>query len=988
MRSLMKYVGLLKPDGNGNFVSNPLTEWDDLGILKTDPEGVSSANPDSIPSGDRLQSKDYGSGADVTYSGIVNYLNKFQKQHGYKSYDPVSELFYESLHYYRGQGIANKGPTSDFLPANDDEKGHFPAYITWDDPIQFSCQKNFVVAINDAYAWRDKRVPGTKFVSSDCDDDDCGNPSGADTFFDAGAWADSIGAKEGLGNLGSQLAWGTCASSGNGRKNSYYDAALAYQANTSDLRTDFDGEQSVSTFMVDVQEYQSAECDAATQSHVWADNRNHLWLVGKYGGFKDKNNNDEPDLAEEWDVDGDGMPDNYVPATQPDIMATALREAFQDIDERVTSATSIATNSTRLDTDTLIYQAKFNTADWTGQIVASRINADGSVGAALWDTDEAGKIPAHGSRSVFTWNGTTGAVFDTAHWGDLSVSQQADLQAGGSLTDGENRLNYLRGDEANELRNGGTFRDRTKLLGDVVNSDPVYVFNPDFGYQRLPTGVAGQSSYEAFRTSNQSRRKMLYLGANDGMLHALDADTGIEQFAFAPESVFSSLADLTSPSYAHQYYVDGTPNFGDAYINSGWKTVLLGSTGAGAKSVFALDITDPDAFSENKVMWELTDADLGHLLFRGVIARMQDGTWAAIFGNGYNSDNDRAMLYIVNVADGTVLAKIDTGVGSSGAPNGLASPAVLVDNNRTVVAAYAGDLHGNMWKFDLSNTNPANWAVAFSSGGNPAPLFSAVDDSGNAQPITVEPKIGLHPNPSSQPYVIYFGTGRYFVDGDGSVGANPPIQSFYGIWDNGAPVALTAGTRRSVLQEQTIDHEVTASGNDWRVVSDNPIIWDDGENSFEEAEKKGWFLDLLSPVQGAQGERSVSTSILRTGRIIFTTLIPSDDICDFGGSSWIMELSTENGGRIDDSVFDVNGDAEFTAADFVEVPDGNGGTIRVAVSGRETNVGIVRTPSVMSAGHIEYKHVGGSDTNQGSGGIEMIRERGEGTGNRSWRQLR
>ncbi len=236
--------------------------------------------------------------------------------------------------------------------------------------------------------------------------------------------------------------------------------------------------------------------------------------------------------------------------------------------------------------------------------------------------------------------------------------------------------------------------------------------------------------------------------------------------------------------------------------------------------------------------------------------------------------------------------------------------------------------------------------------------------------------------------MIYFGTGRYFVDGDGSVGANPPIQSFYGIWDNGAPVTLTAGTRTSELQEQTIDHEVTASGNDWRVVSDNPIIWDDGINSFEEAEKKGWFLDLLSPVQGAQGERSVSTSILRTGRIIFTTLIPSDDICDFGGSSWIMELSTENGGRIDDSVFDVNGDAEFTAADFVEVPDGNGGTIRVAVSGRETNVGIVRTPSVMSAGHIEYKHVGGSDTNQGSGGIEMIRERGEGTGNRSWRQLR
>jgi type IV pilus assembly protein PilY1 len=327
---------------------------------------------------------------------------------------------------------------------------------------------------------------------------------------------------------------------------------------------------------------------------------------------------------------------------------------------------------------------------------------------------------------------------------------------------------------------------------------------------------------------------------------------------------------------------------------------------------------------------------------------------------------------VVNLETGALIRKIDTGAGNSGNPNGLATPALLPDQNRTIEYAYAGDLLGNIWKFDLTSATPGDWAVAYNDGAtppNPAPLFKARYVSGSppvqvAQPITAPLEIGLHPNGG---YLIFFGTGKYFEVGDNGSTA---VQSLYGVWDKGARIVETD---RSTLVQQKILAEPTVGGNTWRVVEKNPIIW---------GSKLGWYVDLLTPPPPgtAQGERVVSMPILRSGRAIFTTLIPSSDPCASGGTSWIMEVDMVTGGRLDYSVFDVNKDTKFTNADNVNV----GGVGIVPVSGIKSAVGIIKTPGIVSAGEVEYKYAGGT-----SGGIMVTPEKGDsGSGRQSWRQLR
>jgi len=671
-------------------------------------------------------------------------------------------------------------------------------------------------------------------------------------------------------------------------------------------------------------------------------------------------------------------------------LKAALDTIFLDIEFKTGTAAAIATNSTQLNTGTLIYQAKFDSSDWSGQLVAYKVNADGTVdtvnpASKVWDTDDSGKIPAHGSRKIFTWNGTgspvvKGVEFKVSEWSNLDAGQQAALQAGGTATDGQNRIDWLRGDQSNEVApppatmDPTKFRRRTKILGDIVNSDPHFVADPNFGYEELPTGTPGKTTYFAFRNANKTRTKTLYVGANDGMLHAFDALTGVEKFAYVPKAVFPNLASLTAVNYAHKYFVDGSPYAGDAYFGGAWHTVLLGSTGAGGRAIFALDITDPDSFDQAKVLWEFTDPDLGYTIGQPVIGRMKDGTWAAIFGNGYESDNRRAFLFVVNLETGALIRKIDTGAGSAGSPNGLAAPALLADNTRTIEYAYGGDLLGNIWKFDLTSATASNWAVAYNDGvsptPNPAPLFKARYVSGSPstetiQPITAPLEIGAHPNGG---YIIAFGTGKYFEVGDNGSTA---VQSLYGIWDNGTRIAQTD---RSTLVQQAILSEQTVNTLKWRVVAANSVAW---------ASKRGWYIDLIPPGSSAAGERVVSTPILRGGRAIFTTLIPSFNPCDAGGTSWIMEQDLLNGGRLAYSVFDVNKDTRFTTADNVTITVA-GVDVSVPVSGIQSTVGIIKTPAVISAGEVEYKFAGGS-----TGGIMNVPEKGaSGGGRQSWRQLR
>jgi len=666
----------------------------------------------------------------------------------------------------------------------------------------------------------------------------------------------------------------------------------------------------------------------------------------------------------------------FFSAADPDTFATALSDTLENIVTRtVSSASAIATNSTRLVDESLIFQARFDSRDWSGELRAYEINNDGSIGDVHWTTDTTGLIPSSDSRNILSWDGGTGIEFE---WDDLSDDQKAYLT--------EDKVDWIRGDQSKEAgQEDGTFRQRDNLLGDIVNSDPFVVGVPNFRYELLSTGVAGQDTYEAYRESIAARPRMLYVGGNDGMLHALNATTGSEVFAYVPNGVYENLADLTDTDYTHQYYVDGSPIAGDAYIDGAWTTIMVGSLGAGGRSVFALDVTDPNSFDDDNVLWEfgydstkecIADVtgckDMGYSFGKATVARMQNGEWAVIFANGYGSDSHKAKLFIVNAENGKLISTIDAGSdGDATTPNGLSTPVFLVDANRTITTAYAGDLLGHVWKFDLSDASPSNWAVAINLVDTPQPLFSAPSN----QAITAPVEIGSNANGDN---MIYFGTGKYFEIEDNDVSnpsTNPGIQSFYGIVDVNKKTTQTNLTQQFIIAEGELsdDNEIS-----YRVVSDNDV-------SFSDNTPGGWYLNLVSPVNVLRGERVVSAPLLRRGKIVFTTLIPGNDPCLPGGTSWLMELDTLTGGRYSSSVLDVDGDETIDANDKVIITI-DGQDVSVTVSGRLSEVGIIKTPAVIENATLEHKYFGGS-----SGQIEMVREIGgdeDSFGRQSWRQLR
>lgn len=709
----------------------------------------------------------------------------------------------------------------------------------------------------------------------------------------------------------------------------------------------------------------------------------------------------------------------------------ALTEAFETASSN-TSASSVAANSTRLDSNTLIYQASLDSGNWSGKLQAFGLNATTGAVNALpdWHTDTFDKIKdTHSQRNIFTFKtanaklvptgGTpnptadpSGAGLDFTTLANFNADQQADLNNSQALID------YLRGDATNEGEgNGLEFRARSlvtvdpltdlplptgstyrRLLGDIANSNPWFVGGDNFGYSTLPgdSGLEG-SSYTAHLAVTGSRTNVIYVGANDGMLHAFDAGTGVEKFAYVPSTIIPDIAQLADTNYAanHKYLVDGSPRAGDVYFpGSGgtpgtWHTVLVGTTGAGGRGVFALDVTDPDNFDASDVLWEFNsdynDGDMGRTLSEPTIVRMANGDWAAIVGNGYNSKNHSAVLYILDIKTGAVIRKIDTEKGDSTTPNGLSSHVpVDINGDRIVDFIYAGDILGNLWKFDVSHTsNTNNWKSAHLSGSTPEPMFVATDASSNRQPITAKPQVGRHPDGG---VMVYFGTGQYFEVGDNTVGVSPPLQTYYGLHDD----LSNAISGRSVLQEQTIDAEAAFLSFDVRVTSDNTVNYNDSSDPTNNPLKKGWYMDLESPINGAEGERVIAASILRGDRIVFTTLIPDKEPCEFGGDSWLMELDGVTGARLNEIAFDLTNDGLFTTDDLVQLLDTDGdGDVdadddKLIVSGKKSKVGIIKTPSVISTGDKEFKYSSGT-----TGGIDVTTESsGEGLGRQSWRQLR
>lgn len=631
--------------------------------------------------------------------------------------------------------------------------------------------------------------------------------------------------------------------------------------------------------------------------------------------------------------------------------ADGIANAFKDIVGAIRTATpssaAVAANSTSIQTSTLVYQATFDSSDWSGHLKAIQVLSSGAIGSTIWDA--ASMIPAFGSRKIFTistaGSPAQGTTFDATGCSSLSTSQQSALNSCDA-----NLINYLRGDGSHEIRNSSAtpatgYRNRTTtVLGDIINSDPAYVYNQDFGYATAANlSTAEKSGYSTFLANKiaSGKHPMVYVGSNDGMLHAFNAeyDTtnggGFEVFAYVPAGVYSSLANLSNTTFSHNYMVDGAPTVGDAYVGGTWRTYLVGGLNSGGQSIYALDITNPETFSATNVKWEYTDTGLGYTYSRPEIARLTNGTWVAIFGNGYNSAPGHASLYVVDLASGNLVQKLDTSSLDTNqtADNGLSSPALYI-NNGVVETAYAGDLHGNLWKFDLSNTDPTAWPSGITR------LFAATNSSGQVQPITAQPAVG--PN-SSGGNMVYFGTGQYLTATDPT---DKTVQSFYAVWDKPGVTnsTTTPSVSRSNLQQQYIyiDSSLTNTtqyGYYTRVTTANPVDY---------TTKWGWYMDLLPytasgtpPSYSAGtplGERVRSVPLLKYNRVVFVTLIPSIDPCVPGGQSWLMELNALDGNQTTVSSFDFNNDNKFDSSD--KLSDGS-----VASGIMLSGVGIATTPT-------------------------------------------
>ncbi|MFV2032554.1 MAG: pilus assembly protein [Gammaproteobacteria bacterium] len=629
----------------------------------------------------------------------------------------------------------------------------------------------------------------------------------------------------------------------------------------------------------------------------------------------------------------------YLSAQNPAQLEASLNTAISDIAQRTATAAAVAVNSAKLSTESVVYLGQFNTNRWQGSLFAFPI-IDQSTGAlattAKW---EAGSVLdlrdiSVNPRTIITYD-KSASVSDGVpfQWASLSTSMQADLttspSGGIDLTAvGQARLDYIRGDRLNE-GTGYAFRQRASLLGDLVNSGPVFVGTPNMAWPDSAPFPTGSDAYSTFKTGSlANRQKIVYIGANDGMLHAFDDNTGEEVFAYVPGMAYSQTVNkglhyLTDPNYLHQYYVDLTPTLSDIFIpgtvGGNWTTVLLGGMRAGGRGYFALDVTNPTKFSEanaaDMVLWEFTsddDADLGFTYSRPTIALTNAGTWVAIFGNGYNdTGSGEAQLFIVDIAkgiDGTWSVgdykKISTGVGVAANPNGLATPALAdLDGNGTVDRAYAGDLQGNMWVFDLSGTTESSWKVAYKSGSTPQPLFTTQ----NNEPITAKPVLASHPtqpdssSPSNAPNImVYFGTGQYLVDADKSSTNN---QSYYGVWDKGDSALASTD-----LIQQTFDSNFTS-----RVLT---------RNSVDYSIDYGWYFDF--PLSG---ERSVTNSIARADTVFFNSFVPEDDPCSAGGFGFKFAVDMNTGGSPLKPVIDSNNDGIIDGNDYLTNSGGSQSTL-------------------------------------------------------------
>jgi type IV pilus assembly protein PilY1 len=573
--------------------------------------------------------------------------------------------------------------------------------------------------------------------------------------------------------------------------------------------------------------------------------------------------------------------------------ATDLANSIQMIVNQIPtsgSVASISSNGPKLETNITVYQGAYNSKDWSGDLKAYGLKTSSSTQFDFenpkWSANEKMKEKEWTNRVIVTSKYGNGHIeFNQNMPEDLVKRIYSDTDKA------EKIINYVRGDAVNEKRNNThNYRNRYFKLGDIIHSSPLYV-------------------------QDTLNRENVFIGSNDGMLHIFDANTGEEKCAYIPNLVFENLKNLVSQNYPHNYYVNATPT----YKNTDTGEYIVGGLGKGGKGYYCLNASADFA---KMPFWEFpsknngdeSNVDMGYSYSTPYIVNSQSG-WVVIFGNGYASTKGIAALYVRRLDDGGKVTTISTNEGDC---NGLSTPA-LVDINfdGLVDYAYAGDLKGNLWKFDLTDTNPASWKIAYGTKENPKPLFQAKNSMGTVQPITSKPDVLKHCLLDHEGYLVIFGTGSYLTNGDTR---SIDQQTVYAIWDwqNKDRTSsyyfgeftkdrklshledLDIEYQKCTLLEQTLEHDYDAEG--YMVVSNKSIVWYPKKQ--DEISHVGWYFDLPK-----SGERVVANPSIREGKVFIISMVPAKSKCGVDGNANMYVLNACNGGRLNDPIFKV--DEEF-----------------------------------------------------------------------------
>ncbi|MBZ9783163.1 pilus assembly protein [Pseudomonas sp. REP124] len=638
----------------------------------------------------------------------------------------------------------------------------------------------------------------------------------------------------------------------------------------------------------------------------------------------------------------------YYQATDSAGLSTALSQALSEITSKAGSGGSGVTSGTILASGTSYFQTSYDPKDWRGTIKAFGFNANGTVNtnAVQWTTDTA-IIPSATAPTYQSWNTQTNAPVTLA-FGNFSTPQQTALNQGlpTGIT-GNDLVEWGKGTNKTGLK------VRSVLLGDIVNS-PLVLASPT---EKTASDLSGDTSYSTYlATKAANMNTSLVVNANDGFVSVINSGNGARRYAYMPSSVLPSLRYIADTTYingvSHKFLVDGQVGVFDAQLNSAWKTLALGGTGAGGRTFYALQLFDASAGNAIRALWEISAPatanpanvfnDLGYAYARPEVARLSDGRWAAFISNGYGSNTGVVALYVVDVRDGSLIRKIVAD--GTNADNGLSSVKLRVNSQNVVQAAYGGDLSGRLWKFDLSSTNPDSWGVAFSG----KPLFTTV--GGATQPITAQPLLADNSLGGKE---IFFGTGKFNETTDKT---NKDLQAFYAVWDaEGGSGQITTAS----LQAQSITGVFSGSSGQFVTTSQNEVTYPG---------KKGWFLPLVYN-NALTGERVINQASLVLGRIIFTTAsVDTTDPCASFGTGKLIELDAFSGKMLNYAVLDTNNDGVVDSTDTISsgvVFSGGIPTLNAIVNGATRKI-----------------------VNDSSGGITTLVEKSGGGSRRiMWRQI-